>query len=58
MVGITCIWVEDIEDIVDFSHNFLAKLVSKIGFGVEMVNVSRKGRVPITLRWMCIRLKL
>ena len=46
---------ENTEDIVDGSHKFLANLVAKIGFGVEMVNVAS---VPITLRWMCISLKL
>ena len=42
--------MEDIEDIVDGSHKFLANLVSKVGFGVDMANFSRKGCVPITLR--------
>ena len=40
--------MEDIEEntknIVDWSHKFLANLVAKIGFGVEMANVA-KGRV-------------
>jgi len=34
--------MEDIDDIVDGSCNFLANLVSKTGFGVEMANVSKK----------------
>ena len=34
--------MEDIEDIVDGSHNFLANLVAKIGFGVDMANVSKE----------------
>ena len=38
--------MEDIEEntevIVDVSHKFLAKLVTKIGFGVEMANVSKE----------------
>ena len=33
---------ENIEDIVDGSHKFLANLVAKIGFGVEMVNVAKE----------------
>ena len=33
---------ENIEDIVDGSHKFLANLVSKIGFGVEMAKVSKE----------------
>ena len=33
---------EDIEDIVDGSHKFLSNLVAKIGFGVEMPNVSKE----------------
>lgn len=33
---------ENIEDIVDGSHNFLANLISKIGFGVEMANVAKE----------------
>ena len=32
---------ENIEDIVDGSHKFLANLVAKIGFGVEMANVAK-----------------
>ena len=34
--------MEYIEDIVDGFHNFLANLVSKIGFGVEMTNVAKE----------------
>jgi len=34
--------MEDIEDIVDGSHKFLANLVSKIGFGVEMAYVAKE----------------
>ena len=34
--------MEDIEDIVDFSHNFFSNLVSKIGFGVEMTKVAKE----------------
>jgi len=49
---------ENIEDIVDFSHKVLSNLVAKIGFGVEMAKVAKEGCVPITLRWMCITLKL
>ena len=37
---------ENIEDIVDFSHKVLTKLVSKIGFGVEMAKVSKEGVIP------------
>ena len=33
---------ENIKDIVDFSHNFLSNFVAKIGFGVEMANVSNE----------------
>ena len=33
---------ENIEDIVDGSHKFLANLVSKIGFGVEMAKVAKE----------------
>ena len=33
---------ENIEDILDGSHKFLANLVAKIGFGVEMANVANK----------------
>ena len=33
---------ENIEDIVDGSHKFLANLVAKIGFGVEMANVAKE----------------
>ena len=33
---------ENIKDIVDGSHKFLTNLVSKIGFGVEMDNVSKE----------------
>jgi len=33
---------ENIEDIVDGSHKFLANLVSKIVFGVEMANVAKE----------------
>ena len=33
---------ENIEDIVDFFGKFLANLVSKIGFGVDMVKVSKE----------------
>lgn len=33
---------EDIEDIVDGSHKFLANLVAKIGFGVVMANVAKE----------------
>ena len=35
--------MEDIEDIVDFSHNFLANLASEIGFWVDMAMVSKEG---------------
>lgn len=31
---------ENIDDIVDVSHKLFSNLVSKIGFGVEMVNVA------------------
>ena len=34
---------ENIEDIVDLSHKALAKLVVKIGFGVDMVKVYKEG---------------
>jgi len=38
--------MEDIEEntevIVDVSHKFLAKLLTNIGFGVEMANVSNE----------------
>ena len=30
--------MENIEDILDGSHKFLANLVAKIGFGVDMAN--------------------
>ena len=33
---------ENIEDIVDGSHKFLANIVAKIGFGVEMANVAKE----------------
>jgi len=33
---------ENTEDIVDGSHKFLANLVAKIGFGVEMANVANE----------------
>ncbi len=33
---------ENIEDIVDFSHKFLANLVAKIVFGFEMANVAKE----------------
>ena len=33
---------ENIEDIVDGSHKFIANLVAEIGFGVEMANVSKE----------------
>ncbi len=33
---------ENIKDIVDGSHKFLANLVSKFGFGVEMANVAKE----------------
>ena len=33
---------ESTEDIVDVSHNFLANLLSKIGFGVDMANVANE----------------
>jgi len=33
---------ENTEDIVDGSHMFLANLVAKIGFGVEMANVAKE----------------
>ena len=33
---------ENIEDIVDGSHKFLANLVAKIGFGVEMAKVTKE----------------
>ena len=33
---------ENIEDIVDGSHKFLANLVARIGFGVEMANVTKE----------------
>jgi len=33
---------ESIKDIADGSHKFLANLVAKIGFGVEMANVSKE----------------
>ena len=33
---------ENIEDIVDGLHKFLANLVAKIGFGVDMANVSKE----------------
>ena len=33
---------ENIEDIVNCSHNFLANLVARIGFGVEMAKVSKE----------------
>ena len=33
---------ENIEDIVDDSHKFLAKLVAKISFWVEMASVSKE----------------
>lgn len=32
---------DNVEDIVDFSHNVLPNLVSNIGFGVEMAKVSK-----------------
>lgn len=34
--------VENIQDIVDFSRKFVSTLVSKIGFGVEMPNLSNE----------------
>ena len=34
--------MEDIEDIMDGSHNFLANLFSKFGFGVDMSNVAKE----------------
>ena len=34
--------MEDIEDIMDDSHKFLSNIVAKIGFGVEMANVSKE----------------
>ena len=33
---------ENIEDIMDGSHNFLANLISKIGFGTEMAKVVKE----------------
>jgi len=33
---------ENIEDIVDGSHTFLANLVAKIGFRADMVNVAKE----------------
>ena len=33
---------ENTEDIVDSSHKFLANLVAKIGFEVEMANVAKE----------------
>ena len=33
---------ENAEDIMDGSHKFLANLVSKIGFGVEMANFAKE----------------
>ena len=33
---------ENIEDIVDGSHKFLANLVAKIGFWVETANVAKE----------------
>ena len=33
---------ENIEDIVDGSHKFLANLVAKIGFGVETANFAKE----------------
>ena len=34
--------MDDIEDIVDFSHKVLSNLVAKIGFGVGMAKVSKE----------------
>ena len=33
---------ENVEDIVDASHKFLANIVAKIGFGVEMAKVAKE----------------
>ena len=49
---------ENIEDIVDGSHKFLSNLVAKIGCGLRCSMLPRKECVPITLRWICITLKL
>ena len=37
---------ENIEDVVDGSHNFLANPIAKIGFGDEMAKVSKEGVCP------------
>ena len=36
----------NIEDIVDFPNKFLANQVATIGFGIEMVEVSKEGVCP------------
>jgi len=47
MVEVDCrdnmeLGMEDIEDIVDFSHNLLAKLVAKISFRFDMAKVVKE----------------
>lgn len=47
---------ENIDDIVDGSH--LPTLLPILVLGFICPMFPRKGCVPITLRWMCISLKL
>ena len=48
---------ENIEDILDGPHKFLANLIAKIGFGVELANVPKERVCPIIFRWIWIILK-
>jgi len=43
---------ENIEDIVDGSHKFLANLVDNSGFGLEMVNVAKENVCSNDLSWI------
>ena len=48
---------ENIEDIMDFSHKFLANLVARIGLELRWPRFPKKACVVVTLSWMCISLK-
>lgn len=49
---------ENIEDIVDGSHKFLSNFLPRLVLELSLPMLPRKGSVKITLRWMCISLKL
>ena len=49
--------MENIEDIMDGSHNFLPTLLPRLVLGLRWPRFPWKGCVPITLRWMCTTLK-